>query len=204
MMDLTGKCALVTGSGQRIGTACAQTLVQAGVRVAWHAHHSRQAAQQQCQQIRQQGGEVELFIADLADAEQTQGLFQEVNARMGEVQILVNNAAIFRPASLAGLTLTAWQEMLAINLTAPMLLMQQFARQCGKQSGSIVNIVDQRIHRPRPGHVAYTLAKSALWTLTQIAAVELAPNIRVNAIAPGPILPAVDAAPMAFQAVVAA
>ncbi|MBF0096629.1 MAG: SDR family oxidoreductase [Magnetococcales bacterium] len=201
-MELTGLTALVTGAGQRIGAACIQALADKGVRIACHANHSWQSAQGQCDDIRRQGGTAELFVADLAQEEASQRLFEQVTERMGGVQILVNNAAIFQRGTLLDLQPSQWQRMMAINLTAPMLLMQSFARQ--GQAGTIVNVLDQRIARPRPGHLAYTVAKSALWTLTQMAALELAPAIRVNAIAPGPILPAMGDSDAAFQRVVAA
>jgi NAD(P)-dependent dehydrogenase (short-subunit alcohol dehydrogenase family) len=201
-MELTGLTALVTGAGQRIGAACIQALADKGVRIACHAHHSWQPAQEQCHRIQQQGGTAELFVADLAQEQSLQSLFEQVTERMGKVQILVNNAAIFQRSALTELALPHWQRMMAINLTAPMLLMQNFARQ--GQPGVIINVLDQRIARPRPGHLAYTVAKSALWTLTQMAALELAPTIRVNAIAPGPILPAVGDSMEGFQRVGAA
>ncbi len=204
-MELGGQTALVTGAGQRIGAVCAEALAKAGVRLALHAHQSRQAAQTLQARIRQQGGEAELFFADLSDGQQATRLFEQVTEQMGCLQILVNNAAIFHPSTLADLSLDAWQKMMAINLTAPFLLMQQFARQKKIEAGAvIINLIDQRIVRPRPGHLAYTVAKSGLWTLSQMAAVELAPTIRVNAIAPGPILPAADAAQETFQRIVAA
>lgn len=191
-LELAGSTALITGAGQRIGAACAQALALAGVKVAVHAHHSLAAAQALCHAIQQQGGVAEPFLADLADPRQTTHLLEQVNSQLGTVRILVNNAAIFKPGAFGTTSLEAWQEMLAINLTAPFLLMQAFARALGPvTAGVIVNLLDQRITRPRPGHLAYTVAKSALWSLTRMAALELAPTIRVNAIAPGPILPAV-------------
>lgn len=195
--------ALVTGAGQRIGATCAEALALAGAKVAVHAHHSQAAALALCTAIGQQGGQAEPFFADLADPEQVTRLLEQVAMRLGTLHILVNNAAIFQPGTVRTTPVAAWDEMLAINLTAPFLLMQGFANGM-PTTGVIINLLDQRITRPRPGHLAYTVAKSALWTMTRMAAVELAPTIRVNAIAPGPILPAAGSALEAFQQIGAA
>ncbi|MEO5362757.1 MAG: SDR family oxidoreductase [Magnetococcus sp. DMHC-8] len=203
--DLAGCTALVTGAGQRIGAACAEALARAGARVAVHAHRSQGAARALCTAIERQGGRAELFVADLADPEEAARLLEQVAARMGVVTLLVNNAAVFPPGTLRDTPLAAWQAVLAVNLTAPFVLMQAFARGLPPPAtGVIVNLLDQRIVRPRPGHLAYTVAKEALWTLTRLAAVELAPAVRVNAIAPGPILPAAGDGIEMFRRVAAA
>jgi NAD(P)-dependent dehydrogenase (short-subunit alcohol dehydrogenase family) len=190
-LELCGTTALVTGAGQRIGAACAVALAQAGVRVAVHYHRSHAAAQSLCTTIRQQGGEAEPFCADLTDDQQAAPLLEQVNSQLGQVRILVNNASLFHPGRLRDTPLADWHALLAIHLTAPFLLMRAFAAGlAADQAGVVINMIDQRVTRPRPGHLAYTIAKSGLWTLTRIAAMELAPAIRVNAIAPGPILPA--------------
>ncbi len=204
-MELAGTTALVTGAGQRIGAACAEALALAGAQVAIHTHRSHTMAGECCATIRRQGGRAEIFAADLSDGQQAVQLMEQVTARLGRVDILVNNAAVFQPGHLRDTPLTAWQAVMAINLTAPFLLMQAFARGLAPSgAGVIINLIDQRVARPRPGHLAYTVAKEALWTLTRITAVELAPTIRVNAIAPGPILPAAGMAGEAFQRVAAA
>ena len=204
-MDPSGVTALLTGSGRRIGAACATSLAAVGTRVAIHCHHSENEARTLCQTIRQQGGEADYFVADLEDTGQTENLIEQVQSRLGPVRILVNNASIFQPGELRTTSMAAWNRHLAINLTAPFLLMQSFAR-CllPTMGGKVVNLIDQRVTRPRSGYVAYTVAKSALWTLTRMAAIELAPNIQVNAIAPGPILPAPEATFDAFQKIASA
>ncbi|HIJ85584.1 MAG TPA: SDR family oxidoreductase, partial [Magnetococcales bacterium] len=104
---------------------------------------------------------------------------------------LINNAAIFEPATVVDASWDNWNRHMAINLAAPFFLMSRFARQIPEGgAGKVVNIIDQRVLRPSTGHVTYTAAKSALWSLTQMAALELAPRIQVNAIGPGAILPA--------------
>lgn len=202
-VELAGLTALVTGAGRRIGAACAEALAAAGARVAVHCHHATGEADALCTAIRRRGGEAQWFQADLADTGQTAGLMAQVEACLGPVRILVNNASLFRPGTLRATPLEAWQREMAINLTAPFLLMQAFAAALAPtKTGTVVNLLDQRIVRPPVGHLAYTVAKSALWTLTQMAAIELAPAIRVNAIAPGPILPASGAPDAHFHAVV--
>ncbi|MBF0162452.1 MAG: SDR family oxidoreductase [Magnetococcales bacterium] len=204
-LDLAGHTALVTGAGRRIGAACAEALAGAGARVAVHHQHSGAEAEALCQRITRQGGRAEPFAADLTEATRLPLLLAAVGQRLGRVTILVNNAAIFAPGTLRDTPLTAWQGMLATNLTAPFLLMQAFAQALPPPAtGVIINLVDQRVLRPSAGHLAYSVAKSALWQLTQQSALELAPHIRVNAIAPGPILAAAGAAGAAFPQIAAA
>ena len=207
-MNPHGATALVTGAGRRIGAACARALAALGVRVAIHCRHSGADAGALCAEIRRQGGQAAVFEADLTDGDAAGALLDRVRERFGPVGILVNNAALFEPGTLLDTSLESWNRHLALNLTAPFLLTRAMARQqaalAEPKPGKIINIIDQRIGRPRPGHLAYTTAKSALWTLTRISARELAPAIQVNAIAPGPILPAPGADDAAFRQVAAA
>jgi NAD(P)-dependent dehydrogenase (short-subunit alcohol dehydrogenase family) len=192
-MDVRGVPVLVTGGSRRIGRACVLALAGAGASVVIHHGRSVEDAQRLCEQIHQQGGKAATVQADLGQSSMLSGLMHRAGQFFGPLQILVNNAAIFRPGLFADTSQDDWHEHLAVNLTAPFLLMQGFARQIPSQTpGKIINIIDQRIARPKPGHVAYTTAKSGLWTLTQMAAQEMAPWIQVNAIGPGPILPAPD------------
>ena len=202
---LAGRTALVSGAGQRIGAACAEALAGAGAAVAIHYRHSQAAATDVCARITQQGGRAAAFAADLNQAAQVLPMLEQIDQRLGRVTILVNNAAIFEPGDLRTTPLSAWQTMLATNLTAPFLLMQAMAQALPPPAtGVIINLIDQRVLRPAPGHLAYSVAKTGLWSLTRMAAQELAPHIRVNAIAPGPILPAAGEAGAAFQQIAAA
>lgn len=204
-MDPSGVTALLTGAGRRIGAACAEALAAQGARIAIHCHRSEADAESLCAAIRQRGGQAAWFCADLADAGQTSALLEQVCQHFGPVRILVNNAAIFQSGSLRTTSQEVWERHLAVNLTAPFLLMQAFANSLAPTlTGKIINLIDQRVVRPHSGQVAYTVAKSALWTLTRMAAVELAPTIQVNAIAPGPILPSAAATVGSFQQVAAA
>ncbi|MBF0125854.1 MAG: SDR family oxidoreductase [Magnetococcales bacterium] len=199
--------ALITGAGHRIGAACALALARQGIAVVIHYGSAREAARTLQQTIRTGGGEAHLLQGDLADAGETGRLLPQAEALLGGrvVEILVNNAAIFLPGTVRDGPLEVWNRHLDINLTAPFLLMQSFARRLPPEGrGKIIQIIDQKGHRPRPGYAAYSAAKSALWTLTRLAALELAPAIQVNAIGPGPILPAPGASQAAFEGVAAA
>lgn len=198
--------ALVTGGGRRIGAACVLALAQRGATVVIHHNASGDSARALADAIRERGGRAHPLSGDLADQEATQNLIDRAEAAAGRpIDILINNAAIFHPGLVADTPVAAWNRHLAINLTAPFLLMQRFARRLPPGApGVIIQLIDRHGHRPRPGYAAYSASKSALWTLTRQAALELAPRIRVNAIGPGPILPAPDAGQAAFDAIGAA
>jgi len=190
LVDLHGKVALVTGGAVRLGKALALALADEGMRVALHYGESAAAAEETVAAIRNAGGEAAAFQADLRQADRTARLVEDVAESFGQVDILVNSAAIFKPGDLADTTEALWDDHFSINLKAPFFLCRAFAAQLGKErSGQIVNIVDWRATRPDSHYLAYTLTKAALVTMTRSLAQALAPNIRVNAIAPGAILP---------------
>jgi NAD(P)-dependent dehydrogenase (short-subunit alcohol dehydrogenase family) len=180
------KSALVTGGGRRIGAAIALTLAHAGYAVVLHAHHSRAEAEQIAAEIKGEGGQASIVLADLADPEAVRGLVPAA-ATFGPLSLLVNNASMFVEDEILGLEHEKYALTMAVNLTAPLLLARDFAKQSGRD-GSIVNIVDQRVLRPTPNFFSYALSKSALYSATTTLAQALAP-IRVNAVAPGPTLP---------------
>lgn len=185
--------ALVTGGARRIGAACVRTLAKRGMTVIIHHHASAPEAEALRQEITTRGGAAHVLQADLADPAQSQALFRRASTLLDghPVTLLINNAALFEPGTLRTTTHDLWMRHLSLNLTAPFLLTRDFARQLPPgRTGQIIQIIDRHGHDPRPGYAAYSAAKSALWTLTRQAALELAPAIRVNAIGPGPILPA--------------
>ncbi len=207
-MPNTPPHALVTGAGRRLGAAIARTLAEDGARLAIHHGRSHRQAEALCREIIDQGGHAVPLQADLADLEIADQLIpRAAEALGGAVTILINSAAIFQRGTLRDTSTENWNRHLAINLSAPTRLMGAFARQFAPDSapgaiqGRIINIIDQRIRHPRPGHLAYSVAKSGLWSATQMAAAELAPAIQVNAIGPGPILPAPGDDPATFQAI---
>ena len=184
------KTALVTGAGCRIGQAIATDLGRAGYLVAVHYNGSAEGAVETVEAVGRAGGEAMSFQADFRDEEAVSGLIARVAGEMGPVRLLVNNASVFEPDLWDTVTRQSWDHHMQANLRAPFVLMQSFGRELPKHlSGSIVNIIDQRVWNLTPNYLSYTVAKTALWTLTQTMALSLAPRIRVNAIGPGPTLP---------------
>ncbi len=189
-MELENKVAVVTGSAVRIGRQLALALAQHGVRLVVHYLSSTDPAEEVVAEIKQLGGDAIAIRVDLRDRDNLHGLLDQATEHFGTVDILINNAAVFIPGDALNTTMANWEEHFDTNLKAPFFLSQAFARQLGGQRhGHIVNIADWRATRPRADYVAYTLTKSGLITMTQNLALALAPNIQVNAIAPGAILP---------------
>jgi NAD(P)-dependent dehydrogenase (short-subunit alcohol dehydrogenase family) len=188
---LAGKNALVTGAGVRLGRAMAVALANAGAGVCVHYCHSAAAAEQTVATIREQGGQASAVRADLQQGQTAaHSLMASAHERLGPVDILVNSAAVFEPSLLTTIDDAHFDLHIQLNLKAPLFLSQAFAKQIrDDRSGQIVNIVDWRAFKPPTGHMAYTISKAGLVTLTKILAQELSPRIRVNAIAPGAILP---------------
>ena len=192
--------ALVTGGGRRLGAAMVRTLAARGLDVAIHCNASREDADALAAEITAaEGVRAVVLPADLLDREATARLVPEAAARLGRpLTVLVNNASIFEHDTLATATWESWDRHLGSNLRAPFELMQAFAAQAPKgardaagepvASACIVNMVDQRVLKLTPEFSTYTIAKAGLWTLTRTAAQGLTPDIRVNAIGPGPTL----------------
>lgn len=182
--------ALVTGAGQRIGRACCLALAEAGYAVAVHYHRSGEAAEGVAATIRAAGGKAVTLAADLTDEKAVGALLPRAVDALGPVGVLVNNASIFEGDTVDTATRESWDAHLAVNLRAPFVLMQEFARHLPAAAGGcIVNLLDERVWSLTPYFVSYTLSKAGLWTLTRTMALALAPRIRVNGIGPGPTLP---------------
>ncbi len=189
--------ALVTGAGARLGAAIARALAEDGHDVALHYHSSGTGAEALADDIRRMGRAATAIGADLLDLDACESLVSRAAAGLGgPLDLLVNNASIFEHDDLQTATRESWDRHIGSNLRAPFILMQAFAAQAPDTgtdgeplaSACIVNMIDQRVRKPTPEFMTYTLAKSALWTLTRTAAQALAPRIRVNAIGPGPTL----------------
>ncbi len=191
-MHLQGKVALVTGGAHRLGRAFVLALARAGMDVIVHYGHSSREAEDTVAQARHYGVRAVRVQADLQDAEQAARLVEQSAEVLSTPQVLVNSAAIFVPGTLRNTDLDNWSRHFRINLRAPFLLTQSFARLLGEQQGKVVNIVDWRALYPGRQYLAYTLSKAALVTFTRMAAHELAPNIQVNALALGAVLPPPD------------
>ncbi len=192
-LPLKDKAILITGAARRVGAALARACAEAGANVIIHCHHSEQDAIERRDEIVSMGRKASILEADLSDPVQVPRLVERSTAEMGPLYALVNNAAIFEPISMQQTTLDGWQRHMTINLTAPFLLSQAFAAQVPRDGeGRIVNLVDWRALRPGADHFPYTISKAALASLTEGMAAALAPNITVNALALGAILPPTD------------
>ena len=197
--------ALVTGGAQRIGRAIVRELAAHGYAVAVHVRHSRAAADELCAEIVKAGGRAAAVYGDLADHDAVLRLVPDAVAAVGPLTLLVNNACEFEPDQIADLDRARFDRHFAVNLRAPLMLAQSFARQVADQpsgiDAAVINVTDQRVFKLTPTFFSYTLTKSALATATVTLAQALAPRIRVNAVAPGPTLASArqDAAAFARQ-----
>lgn len=184
------RTALVTGAAKRVGRAVALGLAQDGYAVAIHHKTSAADADSVVKEITQAGGRAIAVACDLADERQTAGLLDQVSAQLGPLGLLVNNASLFERDEALDTTRAGWDAHMAINLRAPFVLTQAFARQLPAEChGNVINLLDERVLNLTPHFTSYTLSKAGLWTLTQTLALALAPRIRVNGIGPGPVLP---------------
>lgn len=187
------RTALVTGAAKRIGRALALALAEDGYDVAIHYDRSREEANATAAAARAFGVKSDILEADLTDRDAILGLVPDATDMLGSpLTVLVNNASIFDYDNLRTATPDSWDRHFRSNLEAPFFLTQAFAAQVPRAnagpSGCIINLIDQRVRKLTPEFMTYSLAKSALWTFTQTAAQALAPDIRVNGIAPGPTL----------------
>jgi pteridine reductase len=189
-MDLHGKVALVTGGAVRVGRAIALALVEAGADIAFSYNSSADAAAVTAAEIEARCRRVLSFRADQAQAEQVAALVETTVARLGRLDVLVNSASLWRRTPWAELDEAAWDQLLDINLKGPFLCAKAAAPHLAAHGdGAIINVVDLSAGVPFPNLMPHSAAKAGLWNLTQALAMELAPAVRVNAIAPGPVLP---------------
>ncbi|WP_421787708.1 SDR family NAD(P)-dependent oxidoreductase [Hyphobacterium sp.] len=181
------KIALVTGAGKRLGAAIAKALAEDGYRLWVHFNSSADSAGDVVEHIRSNGGEAEAVQFDLAN---TATLAPLVHG-LGRIDVLVNSASVFDYDSADALQSENMQRILSVNLIAPALLASVIAgRHEDRNSGNIINLLDQKLYNLNPDHFSYTLAKAGLHTATETMAMQFAPRVRVNAIAPGLTLPA--------------
>lgn len=187
---LTGRTALVTGAGRRVGRAIALGLADAGARVAVHYNGSAGAAESVRAEIEERGVEAATFQADLSDTDSAPGLVDRVWAWAGTLDLLVNNASIFPGGRLADLRFEDVVANLTVNAWSPFALTRALWRRAvdAGTEASVVNLLDSRLVGGDPLHAAYFLSKRALAELTRACALDFAPALRVNGVAPGPIL----------------
>ncbi|MDB5468959.1 MAG: short chain dehydrogenase [Caulobacter sp.] len=192
--------ALVTGAARRIGRSLALAAASAGYDLAIHHRSHPEDADSLAEEAAVLGANSLTLTGDLTAPDMPAALL-DAATRLGPVTLLVNNASLFEDDSFGSLDADSLQAHLAVNLTAPVLLSQAFAKRLpAGMSGLIVNVLDQRVLRPNPQFFSYALSKAALWRATQTMAQALSPHIRVNGIGPGPTLPSVHQVPGEFEA----
>lgn len=185
--NLQGKTALVTGAAKRIGREIALALARTGVNVAVHFRQSEKQAETLRLELASHGVSAWLVEEDFSDIAAAQRLIPEVLATAGSLDILVNSASLFLPDAIQDLEFASLMEHIQVNAWAPFVLSREFARHVDR--GKIVNLLDSRIVGDDPSHVGYILSKQVLARLMRMTALEFAPRITVNGVAPGLILP---------------
>ncbi|MCJ8142352.1 SDR family oxidoreductase [Ancylobacter sp. A5.8] len=179
--------ALVTGGAVRIGRAISCALAQAGYDIAIHVRHPRPGDIEARAEVEAAGARCVVLAAELADPQAVDELVPAARAALGPVTLLVNNASEFHPDAVESLDAALWDRHFAVNLRAPAFLARALAAQLPEGvQGVVINIVDQRVLKPTPLYLSYSLTKNGLWTQTRLLAQALAPRVRVNAVAPGP------------------
>ena len=186
---MKNKNLLITGAATRVGKAIALRFAERGWNIAIHYFRSAAKAKELKKIIEQHWVKVALIKADLKNPKQTEKIISLAKRKLGAINCLVNNAALFEKDDITNFTTKSWNDHLNINLLAPTILTKQFAKQAPKKTVSnIINIIDQRIFNLTPYFMSYTISKTGLQTLTKTMAMRLGPNIKVNAIAPGPTI----------------
>lgn len=186
--ESAGRVALVTGAARRVGAAIVRELHRGGLRVLIHCRGSVDAANALARELNAlRADSAAMLQADLAKADALSLLADAAHARWGRLDVLVNNASTFRRTPLGAITVADFDDLVGSNFKAPLLLTQACLPHFG-ENAVVINILDTLARHARPGFAVYNSAKSALWSLTETLAAELAPRVRVNAVAPGHIL----------------
>ncbi|MBF0195883.1 MAG: SDR family oxidoreductase [Magnetococcales bacterium] len=187
-----GKVAIVTGGGHRIGAAISLDLAKMGYVVAVAYHQSANEADEVVAAIREMGGKSDSFALDLRDPNAISSLLNSVSTTFGPVDLLINNAALFLPTPIKDSRWEVMESLLQVNLQGPIMLAMEAISIMEERGGLIINMCDIWAEKPLRGHAAYSAAKAGLISATQVLAREAAPKVRVNALAPGAILPPKD------------
>lgn len=187
--NLQGKAVLITGAAKRVGAEIARTLHAAGADIALHYRQAAAEAQALAAELNAaRGGSARAFQADLLEVERLPGLVDEAAGHFGRLDGLVNNASSFYATPVGKIGAREWDDLMGTNLRAPLLLAQAAAALLAITGGAIVNITDIHAEQPLKNYPLYCAAKAGLAGLTRALALELGPEVRVNGIAPGPIL----------------
>lgn len=204
-MDLGNRIALVTGSARRLGRHLALALADRGAHLVIHYHRSTREAQEAAAQVADRGVQVATVQADLRSVEAIRNLFRQVDERFGGLDILVNSAAVMHAETFLDITEEDWARTMDLNLRATFFCIQEAARRMrARGGGAVVNITDVAGLRPWVRYPLLSISKAGVEMLTRVAARALAPEVRVNAVAPGPILPAEGTSEEQWRRLVAA
>lgn len=188
MSNLNNKVYLITGGAKRVGAAICRELHAHGAHLMIHYNTSQTEARAlQTELNLQRANSVAIIQGDLLNTAALPNLVSETVAHFGKLDGLINNASSYYATEIGKITEENWHDLMGSNLKAPMFLAQAAAAELRKNAGCIVNITDMHIERPKKGYVVYSVAKAGLVTLTKSLAHELAPEVRVNAVAPGPV-----------------
>jgi pteridine reductase len=187
-MELDGRVALVTGAGTRVGRVIALALGKAGMRVGVHYAGSQKGARQTADEIIAAGGDAVTLPGDLIDPATAPRLIEHAAKVFGQLDVLVNSAAVMLRTPVGEVLVEDWDAMFALNLRAPFFLSQAAARVMGDRGGAIVNIADLAAFETWRGYIPHSITKAGIVQMTRGLAHVLAPRIRVNAVAPGPVL----------------
>jgi pteridine reductase len=187
-VELKGRVALVTGGGRRVGRALAEALGARGATVGVHYNESESGAKEAVAAITEAGGRARAFGAQLTQPAAPAELIAEVVAAFGQLDVLINSAAVMVRTPFGQVTVAQWDEMFALNLRAPFMLSQAAAPQLKKARGAIVNIADLAAFETWPGYIPHGITKAGVVQMTRNLAQVLAPEVRVNGIAPGTVL----------------
>ena len=180
---------IITGGATRIGAAIAEGLANDKNQITIHYNKSIKRAKQLRSILEKKGSKIFLIKANLNNISELNRIIKFANVKMKGINCLINNASLFENDSVKNFSIKVWNKHLNINLRAPAILIKQFSKLVPKSiKANIINIIDQRVFRLTPFFLSYTLSKTGLYTLTKTSAMSLAPNIRVNGIAPGPTI----------------
>ncbi|MGJ8618790.1 MAG: pteridine reductase [Methylophilaceae bacterium] len=187
--NLQNKVVLITGGAKRVGACISRELHAHGANLMIHYNTSNQEAKAlQAELNLKRKDSVAIIQGDLLNMAVVSSLPAETIKRFGQLDILINNASTYEPTEIGNINEDNWQDLIGSNLKAPVFLSQAAAKELKKNKGCIINITDMHIESPKKGYVVYSVAKAGLVTLTKSLATELSPHVRVNAVAPGPVL----------------
>jgi pteridine reductase len=188
-MNLTNKVVLITGGAKRVGKAMAHAFAARGCKLVVHYHTTHQEAEQTILELRAAGHDAIAVQADITQEAEVERMVETAVARFGRIDVLVNNAAVFFRTPIDTLSVEEWEQMLDVNLTGTFLCAHKIGPRMREWGwGHIINIADVAGQRPWADYIPYSVSKACVLTLTQGLALELAPEVMVNAILPGPVL----------------